>query len=296
VKEVVMRYVYSVIRFVPDPARGEFVNVAAIVGSEESSEWQVRQIENPKRARFIDDRRTLPIVWSFVDDIGRVVDDHEEAVNRLLDTPVELSEAWLKKLYVEHRNVVQLSAPTPMVASNAEEALDRVFEELVVDPARIRRGTPNKHTALAAVRRSYRDYNIGKDNLWERVTLETRHHHREKVDFAVANGRVVQLTHTWSFQVANQDELAEQIKAWGWTIRDAREHGGTLLIPHTPVLEVDEGVDIEVVYVQPNHGDSAPAWEDAQSVFEALGARFIPIEEANRVGQEAHKLLAESVY
>jgi hypothetical protein len=52
-----VRHIYSVVRFVPDPARGEFVNVGAIVGSEESSEWGLRQIENPVRARAVDDRK-----------------------------------------------------------------------------------------------------------------------------------------------------------------------------------------------------------------------------------------------
>ena len=288
-----MRYVYSVIRFVPDPARGEFINVGAIVGSEESSEWQVRQIENPKRARFVDERRTLSVVWSFLDMLGRTVDEYEEAVNGMLDPPIELSEDWLRHLYVDHRNVVQLSSPTPMVALNAEEALDRVFEELIVDPAQIRKGTQNKHTALAAVRRSYRDNHIEKENLRERVTLETQHHHREKVDFAVTNGRVVQLTHTWSFQVANQEELAEQIKAWGWTIRDAREHGGMLLAHDETTFEVDEGVDVEVVYVRPE-AEVAPAWDDAQSVFHALDAHFVPVEDADQVGRKAHELLARS--
>jgi len=289
-----VRYIYSVIRFVPDPARGEFINVGAIVGSEESSEWQVRQIENPKRARFVDERRTLPVVWSFLDNVGRVIDEYEEAVNGLLNPPVELSEAWLQDLYIENSNVVQLSPPTPMVASDSEEALERVFEELIVDPTRARKGTQNKHTALAAVRRSYRENHIGKENLQERVTLETRHHHKEKVDFAVTNGRVVQLTHTWSFQVADQEELAEQIKAWGWTIRDAQDHGGTLRIPNSSVLEVDKGVDVEVVYVQPSSGERAPAWGDALSVFQTLNAHYIPLEAADQVGQKAYKLLARN--
>lgn len=286
-----MRYVYSVVRFVPDPARGEFINVGAIVGSEESSEWQLRQIENPKRARFVDDQRTLPIVWSFLDNVGRIVDDYDEAVNKVLDPNVELSEAWLQQLYVDHRNVVQLSPPTPMVAASAEEALETVFEELIVDPAREKRGIQNKHTALAAVRRSYRTNQIGKDNVRERVTLETHHNHREKVDFAVTNGRVVQLTHTWSFQVTNQDELAEHVKAWGWTIRDAREYGGTLLTPDAVRLQVDEGVDVEVVYVQPRQGESAPAWDDALNVFQTLDAHIVPLEKADQVGQAAYELL-----
>ncbi len=286
-----MRYVYSVVRFVPDPARGEFVNVGAIVGSEESSEWQLRQIDNPRRARFIDEHRTLPAVWYFLDSVGRVIDEYEDAVNGLLDPPTELSEAWLKGLYVEHRNVVQLSPPIPMVATSADEALERVFEELIVDPARAKKGTPNKHTALAAVRRSYRDNSVGKENLRERVTLETSNSYREKVDFAVTNGHVVQLTHTWSFQVTDQVELSEHIKAWGWTIRDARENGGTLVTSDKAHLKVGKDVDVEVVYIQPEKEEQALAWGDAQNVFNALDARIVPIEEAQRVGQTAYRLL-----
>jgi len=183
-----------------------------------------------------------------------------------------------------------------MVASSAEDALERVFEELIVDPASARKGTQNKHTALAAVRRSYRENHIGKENLRERVTLKTRHQHREKIDFAVTNGRVVQLTHTWSFQVADQDDLAEQIKAWGWTLRDARENGGQLLMPNAANLEVSRGVDVEVVYVQPKREEFASAWEDAQYVFETLDARFVPIEDAAQVGQKAQELLASGGY
>ena len=81
--------------------------------------------------------------------------------------------------------------------------------------------------------------------------METQHNHRERVDFAVTNGRVVQLAHTWSFQVADQADLAEHVKAWGWTIRDARDYGGALLSPDTADLKVDKGVDVEVVYVGP---------------------------------------------
>jgi len=289
-----VRYVYSVVRFVPDPARGEFINVGAVVGSEEPSEWQVRQIENAKRARSIDEHRTLPVVWSFLDDVGRIIDEHEEAINGFLDPQINPSEMWLKDLYTEHKNVVQLSPPTPMVASSAEEALEQVFEEFVVDAARARKGVQNKHSALAAVRRSYRENQIDKKNLRERATLQTRNHHRERVDFAVTNGRVVQLTHTWSFQVTDQYELAERIKAWGWTIRDAQEYGGTLFSQDEAVLEVDEGVDVEVVYVQPRGKEHSLAWNDAMHVFRALDAHYVPVEKADEVGKKAHELLVTS--
>ena len=58
-----MRYMYSVIRFVPDPIRGEFVNVGVLAGSDESSEWDLRMVESLKRAGDVDSdaQVTLPI-------------------------------------------------------------------------------------------------------------------------------------------------------------------------------------------------------------------------------------------
>lgn len=184
-----MRYVYSVVRFVPDPARGEFVNIAAIVGSEESSEWQWSQVDNPVRARAIDDRSALGAVWAFLDRVGREMDGYERAQESLFEPEVELSEDWLQRLYVDHQNLVQLSPPAPMVAASAEEALERVFDEMIPDPVRRRHPFRKKHDALAAVRRAYGKYSVQKGvNLRERVALETLHH-RERFDFAVTNGR-----------------------------------------------------------------------------------------------------------
>jgi Protein of unknown function (DUF3037) len=289
-----MRFVYSVVRFVPDPARGEFVNVGAIVGSEESSEWQLRQIDNPVRARAIDDHRALEAVWSFLDRVGRDIDEYETATERLLFDGVELSEAWLERLFVDHRNVVQLSQPTPMIAASADEALDRVFEQLVIDPAQRKYRFQKKHAALAAVRNAYREHGVRRGaNLRERVILETEHH-QERFDFAVINGHVLQLTQTWSFQVPDQEFLAEQIKAWGWTVQDVQEHGGMASLDDGSTFEVERNVDVEVVFVPPKPDQGAPALRDARNVFDALRVRQASVEEAGGVGLRARDLLVRA--
>jgi hypothetical protein len=286
-----MRFVYSVVRFVPDPARGEFVNIGAIVGSEESSEWQLRQIDNPVRARAIDDRRVLDVVWSFLDRVDRDIDEYETATERLLFDGVELSEAWLERLFVDHRNVVQLSQPTPMIASSADEALDHVFEQLVIDPAQRTYRFQKKHTALAAVRSAYREYGIRRGaNLRERVMLETGHH-QERFDFAVTNGHVLQLTQAWSFQVPDQELLAEQVKAWGWTVRDVQQHGATATLADGSTFGVEHDVDVEVVFVPPKPDQEAPALRDARNVFDELQVRQASVEEARQIGQRARDLL-----
>jgi hypothetical protein len=77
-----------------------------------------------------------------------------------------------------------------MVASSAEEALDNIFEDLILDPpTRSPRKVQNRQAARAVVRRAYKN-RIEADNLQEGVTLQTNHHN-EEVDFAITDGRVV---------------------------------------------------------------------------------------------------------
>lgn len=287
-----MRFVYSLVRFVPDPARGEFVNVGAIVGSEESSEWQVRQVENPVRARTLDQSSSLDTVWTFFDRVGSSIDEYEDAIDQLFDPSVELSEAWLERLHSDHRNLVQLSQPTPMVAASADEALDRVFELAILDPAHRRYEFQKKHTALAAVRKAYRERSIkqGEDFL-ERVQVATQHQ-CGRVDFAVVNGQALQLTHTWSFQNPDQTGLADQVRAWGWIMQDVKRGGGVATGKQGREYEVAKDVDIEVVYIAPLNSQPLDAYEGALDVFDTLGVRYTTADEAGRVADKADELLA----
>lgn len=285
-----MRFIYSLIRFVPDPARGEFVNVGAIVGSEESSEWQVRQIENPRRARAIDENASLDAIWSFIDQVGAEVDNFDEATQSLFGPEVELTEAWLWRLHADHQNIVQLSPPAPMAAESADEALESVFDLMVLDPAVRKHSFTKKNAALAAMRRAYDGVEIAKGReRRERVTLKTAHHDA-LFDFAVTNGRAVQLTQAWSFQVPDQATLAEQVKSWGWTVQEARAVGGRVLTK-TEEFDVGKDVHVEAVYVPALPTRPAPAFIDAKHVFERLGVQAVSHEQAGDVARRARELL-----
>ena len=290
-----MRFVYSLIRFVPDPARGEFVNVGAIVGSDESSEWQSRQIENTKRARALDDGSLLDAVWSFMDRIGTEIDKYTEGFESLFGPSTELSENWLEALYTEHRNIVQLSRPAPMVATSADEALDVVFEQMILDPATSREpGHLSKTAAMAALRQAFLARNLRTDiDVRERVKLSTTHH-SGVFDFAVTNGKAVQIAQTWSFQIADQPSLTQQVRAWGWIISDLRSGGGRISTRLGKEFELDANVDIEVVYVPPAAGQEAPALDDARGVFDVLEIEAHPYSEAPKVAQRAEELLTQA--
>jgi hypothetical protein len=285
-----MRYCYSLIRFVPDPVRGEFVNVGAVVGSEESSEWAVRQVDNPLRARHLDERGTLPAVFAFIDRVGREIDAYEEIIERggTGETDSALSEEWLTSLHRGHTNIVQLSEPLPVLAESLDEAVETIFAQLIVDPAK-RPGGSTKHPALAAMRRAYNQAGLAA-RVVQGAVLEAEGH-RERLDFGVANGRVVQITQAWSFQVADQDSLAKYVRAWGWAVKAAQDSGGRLRTADQTMLEVPRDVDVEVVYIPPNGHRDTSALADARSVFGALGATEVALADASHVAERAAALL-----
>jgi hypothetical protein len=287
-----MRYLYSLIRFVPEPANGEFVVLGAVAGSDETSDWDIRQISNPVRARALDRRGALDLAWALIDGIGREIDRFEESTSELFEPEVRVSERWLWDMHLRHRNIVQLSAPTPMVAEAADEALDRIFDEMVVDPARVTHRFKTKHAALGRMRAAYRRQGIDRDHsLRERVSLHAADY-VEPFDFAVTNGRVLQLAHTWSFQIPDQDELTEQLKSWGWTVERLRESGGTVSTRLGQQFDVDREVDIEISYVPPDEDRASPAFAEALGVFKTCAARQVPYQEADSIGRRARDLLS----
>ncbi len=291
-----MKHIYSLIRFVPDPARGEFINVGAIAGSEESSEWGIRQISNAKRARAIgqsDTPTALQAVWYFIDCIGEIIDNHQDSIEALFPSDIEPSEDWLKALHSDYRNVVQLSPPTPLVAPNVDEALDRIFQHAILDPERQQRRSRWRNEVLAATRRAYRRHSVSSSELCERVVLSSELH-EDRFDFAVMNGKALQLVRSWSFRDIEAQRLSSQIKSWGWTVRSTRDSGGNIEIRDSQSFAVNSDVDIEVVSIPPDPDQDESIYEEGKAVFEALGVRSVPLEQVDKVAERARQLLIES--
>lgn len=249
-------------------------------------------MSNPARARALDDERSLDLVWAFCNRVGAEIDRFEDSLNRLFDSEVELSEDWLENLYNQHRNIVQLSPPTPMVADSADEALDRLFNQMIVDPTRHRQSTVTKHGVLAAMRRAYGSCGLRKNSGFvERARLSASDH-SIPVDFAVVNGQVVQLVQTWSFQSADQQSVAQQVRSWGWVVHRTRNRGGQLDASGVEGLDVDPDVAIRAVYVPPTPDGNADAYRGALDVFNETAIEHGPMEQVKDVAEEACRLLA----
>ena len=285
-----MRYVYSLVRFVPDPARGEFMNVGAIAGSEESSDWAVRQVGNVRRAQAFGQNDALSMVWSFMEWVGDTIEEYQSSFESLFEPHEDIDEEWLERLYEDRRHVVQLSPPALMVAHTAEQALDRVFELMIYDRSEPRKRYQKKTEALAALRKAFIYHTLKKNRDYRERVVLAADRHRERFDFVISNGRALQLTHSWSFQNPNQERLSSQIKSWGWTVRKTREVGGRVDLPDDS-LEVASDVAVEVVYIPPSQGQDTRVLAEAQDVFSALDVRAVPLESAPSVAVRARKLL-----
>ena len=126
---MVVRCVYAVVRLVPDIARGEFVNVGVIAGSDETGEWQARQVQDTRRAVAFageNGESHLAGVFEWMDRELRHLRQHtdQNAGERYLDD-------FATRRY---RGYNQLTRPAPVVADCVQDALDSVFAVQVADP------------------------------------------------------------------------------------------------------------------------------------------------------------------
>lgn len=134
----------SVVRFVPDPAKGEFINVGAIAGNDGSEEVEVRAVSNWSRAKHLDEHNTLSAVMDFISTIQDQAADES------------ISKVDIFRLSEEMSNVVQIGPPVPIVASSLSTAIDLAFAELIVDPTSTRTYQfAKKHGALKSVKAAY---------------------------------------------------------------------------------------------------------------------------------------------
>jgi hypothetical protein len=281
-----MRFVFSVMRFVPDPARGEFINIGAVVGSDVTGEWDLRTAGNLKRARKLDDDNSLASVFGAIDALGKTIDRSEDD-----DDPTAASEQWLTRLWQESNNVIQFSEPAPISAPSLAAAMETIFERLVPDTAQLTLPYKRKSTAVSAIGQAYVENGLRKNVNFIKSAIVAGLHHHEPFDFVVANGQALQLAQAWSFQIPNQDELIESIKAWAWTVADVRADGGTVRRGDDVRLTIPRDVDVEAVFIPPLAGGSSIALEEARSAFQKVNVNFIDVRNAAGLGARAAALL-----
>lgn len=280
-----MPYFFSLLRFVPDTARGEFVNLGAIAGDSEVVDWELRLISNMKRARAIDSEGHLPAAMSFLAELQErlPVEDEDETSFALED---------LNDLAASMNNVIQLTRPEPIVASDAAEALDFLWRDLLLDPeGNASHRFKNTSSAVGATKRAYQVEQLPSESV-KRIVELAAGRFADRFDFAVHNGQAVQLVKCFSFQRPNQAELVKDVKSWGWLMHELREHGGTVTPRTGAALDADDDLSVGSVFVPPVDGGSTDAFEQAMVIFDEVKVEACPYTDARPIAKIAHERLA----
>ena len=288
-----MRHVYSIVRFVPDPANGECVNLGLLAGSEDSEEWVLQIVTQRERVRRLGGAEVLPGVVGFLERLTSELETYSAAhadgqLNLLVDRD-RLSERWLANLASQQRGIVQFTTPLPVDVESAEAAVDLLWDQMIVEPSRRTYPFQKKHVALGAVRGALRKVNITDENLWRTTSLDSSGF-RAPIDFAVHNGSVAYLTQCWSFQLPDKERLLEEVQSWSWAIRYLRSSGGTLTRGTQVHAEVADDVGLAVVYVPPAVPEDEEAFEKAQRAFsdpDVNASLVVEFPEASEVAREA---------
>jgi Protein of unknown function (DUF3037) len=271
---------FSLIRFVPDPAKGEFVNIGAIAGDDVTGDWELRLVSSPKRAKALDQMGVLAQATAFA--VG--LQDHIAALEELAPATEQISTEFLQRCASEMQNIVQLTPPAPVAADSADLALEMVFDQLVLDESPKTFQFEKKHRALGAARKAYKEHSVSSA-VRERAPVKSGVFDGT-FDFAVHNGHAIQLAQCWSFQLPNQTDLAEQVKSWSWVVHELRKSGGLVRVDGAEI-EIPKNLDIYSVVIPPMPDQLSPAYQEAEAAFEEIGVKQVSPEGADELGARA---------
>lgn len=286
-----MRYDYWVVRYVPDPLRGEFVNIGVIAGRD--ADWSIRRVSNLRRASRIGGSATM--AEQFLRRIEESITERFDEVQSLLPSrhDVAFNRGRIEDLRQRMNNIVQISEPRPVLAGSAHEAVELAFELMIVDidhEVRHRSRTRVVHRLREAFDlRPELVHHVAQHQLVA-VGAQTT-----PIDFAVQSRTVRQMSQVWAFDVKDTRNLQTQIRAWNYLVGLLREDGGVLKSKHGRVgPQIPRQVDINAVFTSPNSDEGAQQLEIARQGWKRLGVDAIPSTESQSVVDEAERLVGAS--
>lgn len=282
-----MRYDYWVIRYVPDPIRGEFVNIAVVAGRGE--DWSFRRVGNLGRASRLGGSAAM--TDSFMKRIEDAISLRLDTVQSLVPAgPAVLGKGDIEDLRVRMNNIVQISNARPVLANSAEEAANLAFELMIVDT-----DTPVSHRSRTKVINKLRDAFELRPELARHLAKSRRAFvgsQGANIDFAVKNRHVHQMSQVWAFDVKDTQRLQTNIQAWNYLLGLLRTEGGHLAEKHNQTgAEIPRSVDINAVFTPPDTSAGEEQFAIAQDGWNRLGVQIVPSSNSDSIVDEAERLL-----
>lgn len=285
-------YLYWLVRYVPDVARGERVNVAVIAGRD-GGDWAIRVTPNLRRASRLGGDASALRPW--LDRLRRSIRDYEHPPLNLFSSgeTVRVTQAWLELMSHRFNNVLQLSGAAPVEASSAQAAADFLFPILVAAPrpaarSRTRAGIVSdllglfEHTA---------GLEVGQSLL--RTPRAAVGRQRGRFDFAVVDEGVDQLSQAFAFDVRDADALEQELQSWNFVVSRLRDDGAELTAEGQR-FQATADVPIAAAFQEPPAGSSArhhEVFEAAREAWVTLEVQAVASTELDVIAQDARTLV-----
>lgn len=273
-------YAYSLVRYVPNPTIGEFINVGIIAGNDAAGDWSVRWLKNLDRAARL--ARThgsdtveflkyyMGQVQGFVEPTGRP----KEA--EYFGGPEEtISETWLVEMHELTNNLIRFTQPLPVAGTCAKEALDFICEDLLFEPkSRVR--SQSRRRLIASVEGSFQramsdalgehHVTLGRD-----VTVRSNGF-TDRSALAVFDDEHLQLTSMWSFDVsaAQHTRVLERVRSFLWFVEHTHGKPLTLVDRHQQQLgDAQPACHIAAIVQPPDTHEGRAAYDEAIDSIDA---------------------------
>lgn len=122
---------YVIVRFLPDPAREEAINLGVILYCHDTGFVGWRFLKNLKgKVKAVSDDIEAEVVGAYLKDIEKRLEDYEAPINFSKTTVDQYLEGlWLKGFYK-----IELSEPKGLLSSGPSTSLDYVYNRFVYDP------------------------------------------------------------------------------------------------------------------------------------------------------------------
>jgi DUF3037 family protein len=283
-----LRYDYWVVRYVPDPIRGEFINIGVIAGK--GDDWSFRRAGSLRRASRLGGSASQADTFlkRIEDAIASRLDVVEAAIPGA--SSASFGRGEIEDLRVRMNNLVQLSDSKPVLADSAQQAADLAFELMIVDT-----DTDVRHRSRVRVVQGLREaFELRPDLVRHlaRFPVAAVGAQEASIDFAVEDGVVHQLSQVWAFDVKDTRHLQTQIRAWNYLIGLLRADGGDLVKKdRSGGVEIPSRVEINAVFTAPTTSDGERQFEIAMDGWRGLGVEAIASSNSESIVDEAARLL-----
>jgi hypothetical protein len=269
-----MDYLYWVVRYVPNLVRGEFNNIGIVCGRDAgdwAAQFDTQFIRTP--GELSPDLRELRSWTRWFE--KRITPMPE----RLIDNERPIDAAWIESQRGRQASSIQFSAPAPVDAASASEAVQLLFPHLVEREPLRRRTSVTRRTMRADVRDTLRhEFGMVVDRdlyMSPRVSIG-----RQRGLFDLASTRLsTALTNVWAFNVASLDTLQRDIQSWNFIVSRLRDEGAELALGRRDAIEVGMDVSVRAIIDPPEtasgfrgdiYGAALEEWERSSIAVETL--------------------------